>query len=615
MATATTAEATVSERLLFLIEKQLSKNDIFNGHRCLSGGDIAKLVDADPDPLKCYRYNHSNLFQEDVDFVKGEFGYVFYTRSGFLKFKPYVRSKYNRRSSYNNYNSGYNSRHETVDIVFDTILEKYFDVPVSVEATVTDAVVKDTDTTNKESEEMGSVENTAVAVNEAITFTTFENSEFGNLRVAMIDSEPWFIGKDIAVSLGYAKPENAVASHVDNEDKTTTLIQGTGSNYKSNAVIINESGMYSLILSSKLHSAKKFKRWVTAEILPSLRKNGVYVSNTAKAAESVGANLSNLSNEDAMLYILLKEEAQNKIIGDLIQSQQNWMAVQQKHNEEFRKEIMSYFKEFGDGIAKTVSDFMTQQMNNSQNLNTTISNALECVQKNSNSHTSSIENMCESLKSIVSGIGQITAATTSSSASSESAATDNEETKKEETVKADYDPAWRNRTLAWANMYAAKHGISNANLVLGNMYSAIDNKYNVNIRKLRSEYVRKRMLTKLSVIDFIATFRKTRDIFDEIVKGIMEVEEKEEQVHQNNDVVQNQAMSSQNTVTSTETESIYKAQEKKMQNYNARYKKFCQLKDDGVSMTEIAKLLGLSYSTLFAYTYNGRYYKERKLAG
>ena len=615
MDTATTAEATVSERLLFLIEKQLSKNDIFNGQRCLSGGDIAKLVDADPDPLKCYRYNHPDLFQEDVDFVKGEFGYVFYTRSGFMKFKPYVRSKYNRRSSYNNYNSGYNSRHETVDIVFDTILEKYFDVPVSVATTVTDAVVKDTDTTNKESEEMGSAENTAVAVNEAITFTTFENSEFGNLRVAMIDSEPWFIGKDIAVSLGYAKPENAVASHVDNEDKTTTLIQGTGSNYKSNAVIINESGMYSLILSSKLHSAKKFKRWVTAEVLPSLRKNGVYVSNTAKAAESVGANLSNLSNEDAMLYILLKEEAQNKIIGDLIQSQQNWMAVQQKHNEEFRKEIMSYFKEFGDGIAKTVSDFMTQQMNNSQNLNTTISNALECVQKNSNSHTSSIENMCESLKSIVSGIGQITAATTSSSASSESAATNNEETKKEETVKADYDPAWRNRTLAWANMYAAKHGISNANIVLGNMYSAIDNKYNVNIRKLRSEYVRKRMLTKLSVIDFIATFRKTRDIFDEIVKGIMEGEEKEEQVHQNNDVVQNQAMNSQNAVTSTETESIYKAQEKKMQNYNARYKKFCQLKDDGVSMTEIAKLLGLSYSTLFAYTYNGRYYKEHKLAG
>lgn len=565
MATATTAEATVSERLLFLIEKQLSKNCIYDEKRCLSGGDIAKLVDIDVTQLKNYRYGHFDLFDEYADFYKGEFGYIYYTRSGFLKFKPYVSFKYNRRSSYNNYNSGYNSRHETVDIVFDTILEKYFDVPVSAATTVTDAVVEDTDTTNKESEEMGSVENTAVAVNEAITFTTFENSEFGNLRVAMINSEPWFVGKDIAVSLGYAKPENAVANHVDNEDKTTTLIQGTGSNYKSNAVIINESGMYSLILSSKLPSAKKFKRWVTAEILPSLRKNGVYVSNTVKATESVGVNLSNLSNEDAMLYILLKEEAQNKIIGELVQSQQNWMAVQQKHNEEFRKEIMSYFKEFGDGIAKTVSDFMTQQMSNSQNLNTIVGNALECVQRNSNSHTSSIENMCESLKSIVSGIEQITATTTSSSAPSESADTNKEETKNEEATKADYDPAWRNRTLAWANMYAAKHGISNANLVLGNMYSAIDNKYNVNIRKLRSEYARKRMLTKLSVIDFIATFRKTRDIFDEIVKGIMEGEEKEEQVHQNNDVAQNQAMSSQNTetATATETESIYKAQEKR----------------------------------------------------
>lgn len=619
MATATTAEATVSERLLSLVEKQLSKNCIYDGQRCLSGGDIAKLVDADPDPLKCYRYNHSDLFQEDVDFVKGEFGYVFYTRSGFLKFKPYVRSKYNRRSSYNNYNSGYNSRHETVDIVFDTILEKYFDVPVSEVTTVTDAVVEDTDTTNKESEEMGSVENTAVAVNEAITFTTFENSEFGNLRVAMIDNEPWFVASDVCSGLEIKNSRDAL-SRLDDDEKGVALTDTLGG--KQTVATINEPGLYTLVLSSRKPEAKAFKRWITHDIIPSLRKNGVYVSNTAKATESVGANLSTLSNEDAMLYILLKEETQNKIIGNLIQSQQNWMAVQQKHNEEFRKEVMSYFKEFGDSVAKTVSDFMTQQMNNSQNLNTTISNALECVQSNSNSHTSSIENICESLKSLVSGIGQIAAnavSSSTSSTSSESAATDNEETEKEETVKADYDPAWRNRTLAWANMYAAKHGISNANLVLGNMYSAIDNKYNVNIRKLRSEYARKRMLTRLSVIDFIATFRKTRDIFDEIIKGIMEGEEKEKQVHQNNDVVQNQAMSSQSTVTSaettTETESIYKAQEKKMQNYNARYKRFCQLKDDGVSMTEIAKLLGLSYSTLFAYTYNGRYYKEHKLAG
>lgn len=107
----------------------------------------------------------------------------------------------------------------------------------------------------------------------------FQNEEFGSIRTIEIDGEPWFVGKDVAMILGYAKPENAVANHVDEEDKTTTLIQGTGSNYKSNTVIINESGLYSLILSSKLPNAKKFKRWVTSEVLPTIRKTGGYVSN------------------------------------------------------------------------------------------------------------------------------------------------------------------------------------------------------------------------------------------------------------------------------------------------------------------------------------------------
>ena len=104
----------------------------------------------------------------------------------------------------------------------------------------------------------------------------FENEEFGSVRTMEINGEPYFVGKDVATILGYVKPENAIANHVDDEDKTTTLIQGTGSNYKSNAVIINESGLYSLILSSKLPKAKKFKRWVTSEILPAIRKTGSY---------------------------------------------------------------------------------------------------------------------------------------------------------------------------------------------------------------------------------------------------------------------------------------------------------------------------------------------------
>ena len=119
----------------------------------------------------------------------------------------------------------------------------------------------------------------------------FENEEFGSVRTMEINGEPYFVGKDVATILGYVKPENAIANHVDDEDKTTTLIQGTGSNYKSNAVIINESGLYSLILSSKLPNAKKFKRWVTSEILPAIRKTGGYLANSDMMVSTYFGNL------------------------------------------------------------------------------------------------------------------------------------------------------------------------------------------------------------------------------------------------------------------------------------------------------------------------------------
>jgi len=120
---------------------------------------------------------------------------------------------------------------------------------------------------------------TTTAAPEVTVFKNLVHPEFGELRTVEIDGEPWFVGKDVAAALGYKKPENAIANHVSDEDKTSTLIQGSGSNYKSKATIINESGLYSLILSSKLPSAKEFKHWVTSEVLPSIRKNGAYIRN------------------------------------------------------------------------------------------------------------------------------------------------------------------------------------------------------------------------------------------------------------------------------------------------------------------------------------------------
>ena len=103
----------------------------------------------------------------------------------------------------------------------------------------------------------------------------FNNEEFGEIRTLLIDGQPWFVGKDVALALGYSKPQNAIASHVDEDD---TLKQGIidklGRNQQT--ILINESGLYSLILSSKLPTAKKFKRWVTSEVLPSIRKTGSY---------------------------------------------------------------------------------------------------------------------------------------------------------------------------------------------------------------------------------------------------------------------------------------------------------------------------------------------------
>lgn len=105
----------------------------------------------------------------------------------------------------------------------------------------------------------------------------FENAEFGQVRTMNINGEPWFVGKDVAEILGYAKPLNALAAHVDKDD---SLKQGLTDSMGriQETIIINESGLYSLILSSKLSTAKQFKKWVTSEVLPDIRKHGAYMT-------------------------------------------------------------------------------------------------------------------------------------------------------------------------------------------------------------------------------------------------------------------------------------------------------------------------------------------------
>ena len=104
----------------------------------------------------------------------------------------------------------------------------------------------------------------------------FTSEVFGEIRTCQVNNQIMFVGKDVAMALGYAKPRNALAIHVDSEDKKDALIQGPlGGTQKM--TIINESGLYALILSSKLPQAKAFKRWVTSEVLPQIRKTGGYI--------------------------------------------------------------------------------------------------------------------------------------------------------------------------------------------------------------------------------------------------------------------------------------------------------------------------------------------------
>ncbi len=103
----------------------------------------------------------------------------------------------------------------------------------------------------------------------------FSNAEFGSVRSLMVNGEPYFVGRDVAKILGYANPNDALAKHVDEEDKGVAKCDTLGGIQE--LTVINESGLYSLILSSKLPSAKRFKRWVTSEVLPAIRKHGVFV--------------------------------------------------------------------------------------------------------------------------------------------------------------------------------------------------------------------------------------------------------------------------------------------------------------------------------------------------
>ena len=143
----------------------------------------------------------------------------------------------------------------------------------------------------------------------------FTSEIFGEIRTCQVNNQIMFVGKDVATALGYKNPSNALQVHVDSEDKTSYLIQVSGSNYKANTLFVNESGLYSLVLSSKLPQAKIFKRWVTNVVLPQIRKTGGYIPTT----DAQGRQLTSeeiIDRADAIVgrtLRMLNEEAEDTL--------------------------------------------------------------------------------------------------------------------------------------------------------------------------------------------------------------------------------------------------------------------------------------------------------------
>ncbi|MCD8832734.1 ORF6C domain-containing protein [Staphylococcus arlettae] len=164
------------------------------------------------------------------------------------------------------------------------------------------------------------------------------NFESLPVRTLIIDKEPYFVGKDVAEILGYTRTDNVIRNHVDEEDKLTHQFSASGQN--RNMLIINESGLYSLIFASKLESAKKFKRWVTSEVLPSLRKTGSYQSKPLTTSEQI--QLIAQGNTELDERVTAIEQTYPIMPGEAKHIQ---YLVRQKVAEVVRNKFSGYYKE------------------------------------------------------------------------------------------------------------------------------------------------------------------------------------------------------------------------------------------------------------------------------
>ena len=152
----------------------------------------------------------------------------------------------------------------------------------------------------------------------------FNSEEFGDIRTVTIDNEPWFVGKDVALALGYSNASKAVSVHVEEEDRILKVLEADSQNgnvVKTQTALINESGLYALIFGSKLDSAKRFKRWVTSEVLPAIRKTGSDQKPMTLAEQSQLLARGNENHEERIEKLentMTIDYGQQKQLGDLV---------------------------------------------------------------------------------------------------------------------------------------------------------------------------------------------------------------------------------------------------------------------------------------------------------
>ena len=200
----------------------------------------------------------------------------------------------------------------------------------------------------------------------------FSNSEFGEIRTVTIDNEPWFVGKDVAEALGYSEPRSAVSKKVDEADKGVAEMETPSG--KQNMTVINESGLYALIFGSKLESAKRFKHWVTSEVLPAIRRHGAYMTDQTleKALTSpdfliqLATQLKNEQEKNVALAADNERMKPKEIFADAVAASHTSILIgdlakllKQNGVETGQKRLFSWLREHGYLIKRKGTDWNT----------------------------------------------------------------------------------------------------------------------------------------------------------------------------------------------------------------------------------------------------------------